>query len=209
MMTNDPTLQGFFELIEWAFDVALPIEGRQAIANELAAGWNDEDQSEQMLVSEILQGRAILLSLPDQEREARRPYTREVLKTAMAQQRPDDCGRVLFRLKDVLEFVRPGVTAQSSLSTGSFGASTTQPYGGNPSSLGSRGGMSANSPGSAYEASMAMFDRKAQEARELAATDPVQAAQMEQFNYQERLNMMQANQQMAHRNLMTIIQNIR
>jgi hypothetical protein len=107
MPTDNPMLNGVYELIEWAFMVVLDERDRDDLRQEIMSGWDDGDPSEQVLVLGMLQGWASLSQLPVGFRDAQRPAVLGELYAAMAQPRPDDCGRVLFRLQELLS--RQGV----------------------------------------------------------------------------------------------------
>jgi hypothetical protein len=102
MSTDNQMIDGLFDLIEWAYQVALDGSDREEVLDEILRGWNDDDTSEQALVLGMLQLWTTLSMQPPGLRDSQRPMVCMEFFQLMSNPGPDDRSRVLFRLQQVL-----------------------------------------------------------------------------------------------------------
>jgi hypothetical protein len=113
-MSDDQVLASVFSLLIWLYQIDLPISYRQAIEQQMRSGWQNQDLSEQQLVSCLLQMNQTVIQSGDPD--CHLVNTWEIFKNAFAPaectppDQLDDKGRLLVVIHRAIESIRPGST---------------------------------------------------------------------------------------------------
>ena len=113
-MSDDQVLASVFSLLIWLYQIDLPISSRQAIEQQMRSGWQNQDLSEQQLVSCLLQMNQTVIQSGDPD--CHLVNTWEIFKNAFAPaectppDQLDDKSRLLVVIHRAIESIRPGST---------------------------------------------------------------------------------------------------
>jgi hypothetical protein len=113
-MSDDQVLASVFSLLIWLYQIDLPISSRQAIEQQMRSGWQNQDLSEQQLVSCLLQMNQTVIQSGDPDCHLVNAWETFKNEFAATECTPpdqlDDKGRLLVVIHRAIESIRPGST---------------------------------------------------------------------------------------------------
>jgi hypothetical protein len=130
MMSDNQILEAIFNLFGWLYQINLPVPMRAAIEQQIASGWHNQDPSEQVFLSFLMELNGKLSQTPDPD--SFRPNVLGHFRNEFAaaeQTSPnylDDKGRLLLVIHWAIESTRPGSTGVASANAAATGPGGNQ-----------------------------------------------------------------------------------
>ncbi len=120
--------QQIADLIGWIYEVTIDSNAKAEIERQMLAGWYNDDRSEQDLVDYLVNMYGTVQSATGSNVQKLREQARAIFRQMIEKHEPNDRGRVVAAIQQVVEGLRPGATGVPvQLSDPTTGASVSSP----------------------------------------------------------------------------------